>query len=89
MTKQYEIVMYKLLIIVLVGIFVAISLGFFAGHAFGVASADVETPEYCYSKTSGGKIIVECNELSDITVADLCKLYSEGIGEKTRVVLIN
>jgi hypothetical protein len=89
MAKQYEIVMYKLLIIVLVGIFVAISLGFFAGHAFGVASADVETPEYCYSKAIGGKIVVECNELSDTTVADLCKLFSEEIEQKTRVVLIN
>ncbi len=89
MSKQYEIVMYKLLIIVLVGIFVALSLGFLAGQAVGIANAEIETPDYCYSQVSGGKVSIECNELSDTTVADLCKLFSTEIEEMTRVVLIN
>jgi hypothetical protein len=81
--------MYKLLAIVLVGIFVAIGLGFMAGQTVGRLNVDVETPEYCYSQVSDGKVTVECNELSDTTVADLCKLFSAEIEKKTRVVLIN
>jgi len=87
--KQYEIVMYKLLAMVLVGIFLAIGVGFFLGTVVGEANADVETPEYCYTQYSEGQIIVKCNELSDTTVAELCTILSSEIEEKMKVVLIN
>ena len=87
--KQYEIVMYKLLTIVLAGIFIAIGVGFVLGTVVGEANADIETPEYCYSQYSEGKIIIKCNELSDTTIAELCTLLSSEIEEKTKVVLIN
>jgi len=86
--KQYEIVMYKLLTIVMIGMFVAIAVGFFFGKAVGKMDIRVETPEYCYSQISGDNVTVKCNELPDTTVADLCKLLSEGMEEKTKVVLI-
>jgi hypothetical protein len=86
--KQYEIVMYKLLTIVMIGMFVAIAVGFFFGKAVGKMDIEVETPEYCHSQISGDKVTIECNELPDTTVADLCELLSEGMEEKTKVVLI-
>lgn len=87
--KSYEIVMYKLLIIVLIGMFIAIGMGFLGGRAVGLYNTDIETPEYCYSSISSGKVVVECNELSDTTVAELCTILSDEIEKQTKVVLIN
>jgi hypothetical protein len=90
---KYEIVMYKFLIIVLIGIFIAMGMGYVAGNKIGfskgVDTISVEKPEYCTVEKMGSEVIIKCNEIEATTAADLCKLTSPGLEEKIKIVLIN
>jgi hypothetical protein len=89
---RYEIQMGKLAAIMLIGIIVAIGAGFFlgsqVGFATGFSQVTVEKPAYCTSDVYGGKVVVKCNELGNVSLDSLCQWASPELREKVKLVLI-
>ena len=88
--NQYEIVMYKLLAMVLVGIFLSLAIGFVLGSTIGRINAldRIETPDYCWAQKQGDTLVINCNEI-DITIAAMCESLSEDIQKNFRIVVVS
>lgn len=90
-TKQYEIKMWQLMLLVIVGIFAALLLGFYFGDRVGEAEAagdiDVELPDYCTYKLARGKVTVRCNELEDLSANEVCNMLSTPLKDKIHIVI--
>lgn len=96
-TKQnvginYEIKMYQLLIIFLIGIFASLGVGLWLGETLGysegIDAVTVTTPDYCYAQNQGHKnITIECMELENVTLADLCKTLSTPLEHKVKILI--
>ena len=86
---KYELMMYQLVIVVLVGVFVALGIGFWAGKAVGFSKGvDVvkaEIPDYCTINKQGSDIQVKCNELG-LGLDDVCRITTPGFRSKVKVV---
>ncbi|MBD3263051.1 hypothetical protein GF374_01585 [Candidatus Woesearchaeota archaeon] len=84
--------MYQLIIIVLVGIFLSLGIGYWVGKEVGfskgVSAVSVEKPDYCTVDKSSGNIIVECNELKNMTLDSLCEWVPEELKNKLKIVII-
>ncbi|MBT3940479.1 hypothetical protein HOF46_00340 [Candidatus Woesearchaeota archaeon] len=89
---KYEITMYKLLGIFMVGSIVFMSIGFWMGHTLGETSkiddAQVMVPPYCHASFRGNEITVSCTELEDYSALELCNMFSTSLKDKIRVVVI-
>ena len=89
---KYEITMYKLMAIFIVGLLAFMSVGFWMGHTFGFASrideAHVITPSYCHASFRGNEITVSCTELEDYSALELCNMLSTPLKDKIKVVVI-
>ena len=89
--KQYEIQMYKLVVLVFIGIFIALGIGFYFGDRVGEAEAagnvDVELPDYCTYTLVGGELTVMCNELEGLSANDVCNMLSTPLKDKIHVVI--
>ena len=90
---KYEIQLGQLIGIALLGVCLAMVLGFFIGngygHAKGFSQVTVEKPAYCTADTSAGIVQVKCNELGNVSMKDFCTWASPELKEKVKLVLIN
>ena len=89
---KYEIQLGKLAIIVVLGVILAVTAGFFVGKEVGFTTGfsqvTVDKPAYCTADTFGGKVVVDCNELSNVSLDDLCQWASPDLRDKVKLVLI-
>jgi|SRR3990172_931247 len=89
---RYEIQLGQLAAILIIGMIVAIGAGFFLGNEIGFSKGfsqiEVEKPAYCTSSAEGGKVVVECNELGNVSLDSLCQWASPDLRDKVRLVLI-
>lgn len=90
---KYEIQLGKLLGVALLGVGLAMVLGFFIGNGYGFAKGfsqvDIEKPAYCTADTSAGMVQIKCNELGNVSMKEFCSWASPELKEKVRLVLIN
>jgi hypothetical protein len=86
---KYELMMYQLVIVVLVGVFVALGIGFWAGKSVGfskgVDAIRTEIPDYCTINKQGSELSVKCNELG-LGLDDVCRITTPGFRSKVKVV---
>ena len=92
--RKYEIPMYKLLVIFIIGLVVFFGIGIVVGNILGAASAinnaDVEVPDYCKASFRGNKITVSCNELYEgYTALELCNILSTSLKDRIKFVVIS
>jgi len=90
--KPFELMMYQLIIIVLVGIFLSLGIGYWVGKdvgfSKGTSAVVIEKPDYCTVDKSSDKIIISCNELKDMTLDSLCEWVPEELKDKIKIVII-
>lgn len=90
--KPFELMMYQLIIIVLVGIFLSLGIGYWigkeVGFSKGISTVSIEKPDYCTVDKSGDKIIVSCNELENVTLDSLCEWVPGELKDKLKIVII-
>ena len=90
---KYEIQLGQLLGVALLGVGLAVILGFWIGssygHATGFSQVTVEKPAYCTADTSAGTVKITCNELGNVSLESLCQWASPELKDKIRIVLIN
>jgi len=88
--KQYEITMYKLLVIFVIALFVCIGFGFAFGHLVGrtqgIENLNINAPDYCGVYQRGDNIRIYCNEVN-ITAEELCAMVSTPLAQKIKVVI--
>lgn len=89
---KYEIQLGQLLGVALLGVGLAVILGFFVGNGYGYAKGfsqvEVAKPAYCTSDTSAGFVNISCNEITNISLSTLCSVASPELKDKIRIVLI-
>ena len=89
---KYELMMYQLIIIVLVGIFLSLGIGYWIGKEVGLSkgasTVEIEKPNYCNVDRAGEKIIIRCNELENVTLDSLCEWVPEELKDKIKIVII-
>jgi len=88
---KFEITMYKLLVIFVISIFVALGLGIFIGQSLGEAQTlkELELPNYCSVSSDADSNSIRCNEIgTNLSANDVCSLLSTPVKDKLRVVLI-
>ena len=89
--KQYEIKMWQLMALVIIGIFVALIFGFYFGDRVGAAEAtsniNVELPNYCTYTIAKGEVTIVCNELEDLSANEVCNMLSTPLKDKIHVVI--
>ncbi len=89
---KYEIQLGQLLGIALLGVGLAVILGFFVGNGYGYAKGfsqvEVVKPDYCTSDTSAGIVNVRCNELGNVSMKEFCSWASPELKEKVKLVLV-
>ena len=90
--KKVEILMGQLILIVIVGLLIAVYAGFQMGKevgmANGISSVEVQKPEYCTLDRTEDKITIQCNELKNVTLDQLCKWVSPELKEKVKIMII-
>ena len=89
---KYEIQLGRLLGIALLGVGLALVLGFFVGneygHAKGFSQVTVEKPAYCTADNSAGIVQIKCNELGNVSMKDFCSWASPELKDKVKLVLV-
>ena len=90
---KYEIQLGQLLGVALLGVGLAIVLGFWVGSEYGFAKGfsqvDVIKPDYCNADMSAGTVNIKCNELGNVSMKDFCNWASPELKDKVKLVLIN
>ncbi len=88
----FEITMYKLLVLFLVGLLISLGIGLYLGNIIGKANAidsiEINTPRYCSYDKSLSKIDIHCNELSNTTATELCSMLSTPLKDQLRVLIV-
>lgn len=86
---RYEISMYKLITIVMIGIFVSIGIGYVTGSYIGAVTAvdEAKLPEYCAVYKEGGVVEVRCTELN-VPADQFCQMLSPSLEKQVKVVMI-
>ena len=91
MEIKYEITMYKLLIIFLISVFLALGLGGFfgakLGFSDGVDAVTVKAPEYCSVQKIGTSAELKCIELN-MSAEDLCSTLSPSIERQLKILVV-
>jgi hypothetical protein len=89
---RYEMQLGQLLSIALLGVGIAIVLGFWVGSSYGYAKGfsqvEVVKPAYCTADTSAGMVNISCNELGNVSMNEFCSWASPEMKEKVKLVLI-
>ena len=89
----YEITMYKLLVLMLVGLFISLGIGLYLGGLIGKATAveslEVDAPPYCSYDKSISSVNIRCNEISNTTATEICAILSTPLKDKLRVLVIS
>lgn len=89
---KYEIQMGQLIGVVLLGILLVTIAGFWFGRETGFnkgfSQVTVEKPAYCTADNSGGKVVVKCNELGNVSLESLCKWASPELKDKIKLVIV-
>ncbi len=88
---KYEITMYKLLVLFMLSIFVAIGIGGYFGSKIGYSDAvnELGMPDYCSVQRSGsGPAEVVCAELENLTASEMCELFSTPVKNKIKVMIV-
>lgn len=90
--KPFELMMYQLIIIILVGIFLSLGIGYLVGKEIGFSKGtdivSVEKPDYCNVDKTGHTIKVECNELQNMTLDSLCEWVPEDLKDRIKIMII-
>ena len=89
---QYEITMYKLLVLFILGLFIAIGIGGYAGSRIGYSDAvnDLEVPNYCSVQRRGSAPAeVVCSEIGNLTASEMCQLFSTPVRDKIRILVVS
>lgn len=88
--RQFEITMYKLLVVFAVSLFVTMLFGTSIGKEIGEnrAMENLDVPSYCYVKQGDTNEIV-CSEVSDFTADEMCELFSTSAKRKFKVLFVN
>jgi len=88
--RQFEITMYKLLVVFAVSLFVTMLFGTSIGKEIGENRAleKLDVPSYCYVKQGDTNSIV-CSEVSDFTAEEMCELFSTPAKRKFKVLFVN
>lgn len=86
---RYEISMYKLITVVLAGVFISIGIGYVAGSYIGATAAidDASIPDYCAVYKEGGNVEIRCTELN-VPADQFCQMLSPDLEKQVKVVLI-
>ena len=88
---RLEITMYKLLVIFVISIFVALGFGVSLGQTLGEAQTlnALEVPSYCSVDSNSERNAITCLEIgTNMSASDVCTLLSTPVKEKLRVVII-
>ena len=87
---QFEITMYKLLVVFAISLFVTMLFGTSIGKELGEnrALTTLEMPSYCYVK-QGSTNQVLCSELSDLTADEMCEIFSTPAKKKLKVLFVD
>jgi hypothetical protein len=89
---KYEIQLGQLLGIALLGVGLAMMLGFFIGNGYGYnkgfSQVEVAKPAYCTADTSAGMVNISCNELGNVSMKEFCSWASPELKEKVKLVLV-
>jgi hypothetical protein len=88
--KQFEITMYKLLVVFAVSLFVTMLFGTSIGKEIGENRAleSLDIPSYCYVKHGDTNKLI-CSEVTDFTADEMCDLLSTSAKRKFKVLFIN
>ncbi len=88
----FEITMYKLLVIILIGWAICFVAGLYFGNFIGKANAvdnlQIEVPEYCTYDKSVSSLEIKCNEISNTTATELCGMLSTPLKDKLKVLVV-
>ena len=87
---QFEITMYKLLVVFAISLFVTMLFGTSIGKELGENRAlnTLEMPSYCYVK-QGNTNQVLCSEISDLTADEMCEIFSTPAKKKLKVLFVD
>ncbi len=88
---RFEITMYKLLVIFVISIFVALGLGMVIGENLGEARTLVglEVPDYCSVSSNADGNAITCSELSEnVTAADICAMLDTPVKESLKILIV-
>ena len=88
--KQFEITMYKLLVVFAISLFAATLFGISMGKELGENKAleNLNVPDYCHVSTGDVNEIV-CAEFGDFTADEMCEIFSTAAKQKLKVLFIN
>lgn len=91
---SYEVKMYHLLIIFIASVFIAIGIGALFGNSLGyqqgIDAVSIETPSYCHTQNEGhDNVKVVCNEMENVTLAQLCQTLSTPLEHKLKILIAN
>ncbi len=90
---RYELMMGQLILIVIVGILLSITAGFFIGKEVGltkgISASIIEKPAYCTVDKQSDVVEVKCNELTNVSMDSLCEWISPELKDKIKIVVIN
>ncbi len=86
---RYEISMYKLIVVVLIGMFISIGIGYVAGNHIGAVTAidQANIPDYCAVYKEGSKVEIRCTELN-VPADQFCNMLSPSLEKQIKIVLI-
>ena len=86
---KYEISMYKLIVVVLIGMFISIGIGYAVGNQIGSTTAidNAKLPSYCAVYKEAGNIEIRCTELN-VPADQFCQMLSPDLEKQIRIVLI-
>lgn len=89
---KYEVQLGQLIAIVVISLLLCVGAGFWIGKEVGFtkgfSQVAVEKPDYCTADTSGGQVVVKCNELGNVSLESLCQWASPELKEKVKLVLV-
>ena len=88
--KQFEITMYKLLVVFAISLFAATLFGISMGKELGENKAleNLNVPDYCHI-SMGDVDEVVCAEFGDFTADEMCEIFSTAAKQKLKVLFIN
>jgi hypothetical protein len=89
--NKFELMMYQLVLIVIVGMLVTLGIGYFVGKEVGIARAvnlmDINAPDYCLTEVKGSNINVRCSEMN-MTLDEMCGYISPAMKSRIRIMLV-
>lgn len=89
--QKFELMMYQLVLIVIVGMLITLGVGYFVGKEIGVARAvdlmEIHSPDYCLTEVKGSNINVRCSEMN-MSLDEMCGYISPAMKSRIKIMLI-